>query len=90
MVGAEFDMLSNEARQTFPTSLAWTSGRERMGCTNSRRIHTSGLSREMSGMASHTMMDGRGKDAETMRLRRTQEMIEQVGEWLFKGPFARR
>ena len=37
----------------------------------------------------HDLMDNRGKDEESMRLKRTEEMIEMVGEWLFRGPFSR-
>jgi hypothetical protein len=34
-------------------------------------------------------MDNRGKGEESMRLKRTQETIEILGEWLFRGPFGR-
>jgi acetyl esterase/lipase len=90
LVGAEYDMLSDEARQTI-FDLASLDKQERQDGKYEfeKDTYKWTLARDVRHGFTHDLMDSKGKDAETMHSLRTAEMIEQVGKWLFKGPFAR-
>jgi hypothetical protein len=45
--------------------------------------------RDVGHGLTHDLMDNKGPEAEAMGKKRTLEMIEQVGSWLFNGPFAK-
>ena len=90
MVGAEYDMLSNEAKQT----VFDVAGLDKLERAEGEYGFEKGtykwtLVRDVRHGFTHDLMDNRGKDEESMRLKRTEEMIEMVGEWLFRGPFSR-
>jgi hypothetical protein len=37
----------------------------------------------------HDLMDDHEPESKSMDKKRTEEMLEEVGKWLFKGPFAK-
>ena len=88
MIGAEYDMLCNEAKQTI-FDIAGLDKLERAegqyGFEKDTYKWT--LVRDVRHGFTHDLMDNKGKDAEIMRVKRTEEMIEMVGKWLFSGPF---
>jgi len=90
MIGAEYDMLANEARQTI-FDIANLDKLEREDGTYEfeKDTYRWTLVRGIRHGFTHDMMDDRGADAKAMDKKRTEEMLEEVGKWLFKGPFAK-
>ena len=89
VIGAEYDMLSDEARQTIYD----IAGLDKLERENGRLefekdTYKWTLARNVRHGFTHDLMDNRGKDADAIRVQRTEEMMEEVGEWLRKGPFA--
>lgn len=90
MVGAEYDMLANEARQTIFDIAGLNKLQRKDGEYGFEKdTYKWTLVTGVRHAFTHDLMDSRGKEAEEMRLNKTDEMIEKVGEWLLKGPFAR-
>ncbi|KAJ8066460.1 hypothetical protein OCU04_005520 [Sclerotinia nivalis] len=89
IIGAEYDMLAKEARDT-AFDLADSNEQERKegiyGFEKDSYKWT--LVRDVRHGFTHDLMDNKGPDAEAMRKLRTDEILEQVGDWLFKGPFS--
>jgi acetyl esterase/lipase len=90
VIGAEYDMLANEAREM----IFDIAGLDKLEREDGKYDFEKGtykwtLTRDVRHGFTHDIMDNRGKEAEDMRLKRTEEMMNRVGEWLFKGPFAR-
>ncbi|EMR88198.1 hypothetical protein ACHAPC_000189 [Botrytis cinerea] len=90
IIGAEYDMLAKEARDT-AFNLADLNEQEReegmYGFEKDGYKWT--LVRDVRHAFTHDLMDNKGPDAEAMRKLRTEEILEQVGDWLFKGPFSK-
>jgi acetyl esterase/lipase len=90
IIGAEYDMLEREARDT-AFDLAGLSEQERedekYGFERDTLKWT--LVRGVRHGFTHDLKDGRPAEEEAMRKLKAEEMMEMVGEWLFKGPFAR-
>jgi acetyl esterase/lipase len=90
MIGAEYDMLANEARQTiFDIANLDKLEREDGIYEFEKDTYRWTLVRGIRHGFTHDMMDDRGADAKAMDKKRTEEMLEEVGKWLFKGPFAK-
>jgi acetyl esterase/lipase len=90
MVGAEYDMLSNEARQTiFDIAGLDKMEREDGKYEFEKDTYKWTLVRDVRHGFTHDLMDNRGEEAEAIRLQRTEETMQKVGEWLLQGPFAR-
>ncbi|KAK6612920.1 hypothetical protein H4I95_01264 [Botrytis cinerea] len=85
-----YDMLAKEARDT-AFNLADLNEQEReegmYGFEKDGYKWT--LVRDVRHAFTHDLMDNKGPDAEAMRKLRTEEILEQVGDWLFKGPFSK-
>ncbi|KAA8575777.1 hypothetical protein MFRU_020g01220 [Monilinia fructicola] len=90
IIGAEYDMLAKEARDT-AFDLAELNEHERKegayGFEKDSYKWT--LVRDVRHGFTHDLMDNKGPDAEALRKLRTDEILEQVGNWLFKGPFSK-
>ncbi|ESZ93654.1 hypothetical protein SBOR_5959 [Sclerotinia borealis F-4128] len=90
IIGAEYDMLAKEARGTV-FDLAGLNEQEReegmYGFEKDSYKWT--LVKDVRHGFTHGMMDGKGPDADAIRKLRMDEILEQVGEWLFKRPFSK-
>lgn len=89
MVGAEYDMLANEARETI-YSLASLDKHEKEAA--SYEFEKSGykwtLARDVRHGFTHNLMDRPPAEAVAMNEKRKEELLQALGLWLFKGPFA--
>ena len=89
IVGAEYDMLANEAQQTIYDIAGLNKVEREDGKYEFEKdTYKWTLVRDVRHGLTHNLMDNRGKE-EAMRLRKTEEMMKKVGEWLFKGPFGK-
>ncbi|TVY75689.1 Neutral cholesterol ester hydrolase [Lachnellula suecica] len=90
MVGAEFDMLGEEARQNiFDLASLDKAEREEGHYEFEKGAYKWLLVRDVMHGFTHDLMDSPGAEAVAMNKKRTAEMIEDVGPWLFKGPYAK-
>jgi len=88
IVGAEYDMLANEAREMmFDLASLDELGREDGVYGFEKNTYKWKLVRYVRHGFTHDLMDNPGAEAVAMNKRRATEMIEDVGSWLFKGPF---
>jgi len=88
MIGAEYDMLSNEARETiFDIAGLDKLEREKGSYEFVKGTYHWILVRGIRHGFTHDLMDNRSAEAEAMDKKRTEEMMNKVGEWLFTGPF---
>ncbi|TAQ85384.1 hypothetical protein B7494_g6289 [Chlorociboria aeruginascens] len=87
MIGAQYDMLANEARQTI-FDLANLDKLERAEGEYGfeKGSYKWLLVRDVMHGFTHNLMDGKN---EALRRERNKEIFRGVGEWLFKGPYAR-
>ena len=89
IIGAEYDMLANEARQTiFDIANLDKLEREDIERSFEKDTYKWTLVKDVRHGFTHDLMDHRGPEAEAMRKKKTHEMVEEVGGWLFRGPFA--
>lgn len=90
VVGAEYDMLANEGREMM-FDLAGLDEVERgEGVYGFEKgSYKWKLVRGVRHGFTHDLKDNPGAEAVAMNKKRTAEMIEDVGAWLFKGPFAK-
>jgi acetyl esterase/lipase len=89
VVGAEFDMLVKEAREmVFDVAGADKIEREEGREGFEKEGYRWTLVRDVRHGFTYDLMDGKGREAKDLDRKRTEETMEQVGEWLFKGPFA--
>ncbi|APA09802.1 hypothetical protein SS1G_05990 [Sclerotinia sclerotiorum 1980 UF-70] len=90
IIGAEYDMLAKEARDTaFDLADLDEEDRKEGMYGFEKDSYKWTLVRDVRHGFTHDLMDNRGPDAEAMRKLRTDEILEQVGDWLFKGPFSK-
>ncbi|KAF4625234.1 hypothetical protein G7Y89_g12933 [Cudoniella acicularis] len=89
MVGAEYDMLANEARDTI-SDLAGLDlrGRENGLYGFEKGTYKWTMARGVRHGFTHNLMNNPGPDAVALNKKRTEEMLEDFGAWLFSGPFA--
>jgi len=90
IVGAEYDMLSNEARQTIFDLASLDKLEKEDGFYGFEKdTYKWKLVRGIRHGFTHDLMDNPGAEVVAMNKKRTAEMLEDVGAWLFKGPFAK-
>lgn len=91
IIGAEYDMLAKEARDTaFDIAELNEQEREEGMYGFEKDSYKWTLVRDVRHAFTHDLMDNKGgPDAEVIRELRTNELLEQLGDWLFKGPFAK-
>jgi acetyl esterase/lipase len=93
MIGAQYDMLANEARETI-FDIARLSDLEREEGFDGfeKGTYSWKLVKDVRHGFTHDLMNGRSKQAEAILVdkMRTEQMLNAVGEWLFKGPFRGR
>lgn len=89
MVGAEYDMLANEARETI-YSLASLDKQEKEAAFYGfeKNGYKWTLARDVRHGFTHDLMDNPTAEAVAMNEKRKEELLEALGIWLFKGPFA--
>ncbi|KAH6672994.1 Alpha/Beta hydrolase protein [Halenospora varia] len=89
MVGAEYDMLADEARQTI-SDLACLdeSKRDDSKYGFEKDTYKWTLVRDVRHGFTHDLMDNPAPDVVAMNKQRMEAMLEDFGKWLFKGPYA--
>jgi acetyl esterase/lipase len=88
MIGAEFDMLANEARETiFDIAGLDELERERGIDGFVKGTYNWKLVKGVRHGFTHDLMNGRSTETEAIDKMRTEQMLNSVGEWLFNGPF---
>ncbi|KAN0090309.1 alpha/beta-hydrolase [Hyaloscypha variabilis] len=88
MIGAQYDMLANEARETI-FDIASLDARERVDGLDEfeKSTYKWKLVRDVRHAFTHDIMNGRSKATEAIDKMRTEQMMLSVGEWLLRGPF---
>ncbi|KAG9231072.1 Alpha/Beta hydrolase protein [Amylocarpus encephaloides] len=89
VVGAEYDMLANEARQMM-FDLANLDKMEKADSLYGveREGYKWTLVRDVRHGFTHNLMDNPTPEAVAMNRRRSNEVLEDLGRWLFEGPYA--
>jgi acetyl esterase/lipase len=90
IVGAEYDMLANEGREMMFDLAALDKVERGDGVYGFEKgSYKWKLVRDVRHGFTHDLKDNPRAEAVAMNKARTAEMIEDVGAWLFKGPFAK-
>lgn len=89
IVGAQYDMLMNEARDTI-FDLARLSVEERNKNLEGfeRGTYKWTFVKDVRHAFTHDLMDSKNAELEEFRKRQYADTLDQVGQWLFSGPFA--
>jgi acetyl esterase/lipase len=88
MIGAQYDMLANEARETIFDIAKLDELERKEGFDGFEKgTYSWKLVKDVRHGFTHDLVNGKSKETEATDKRRTEEMMNAVGEWLFKGPF---
>ncbi|RDL41234.1 Uncharacterized protein BP5553_01213 [Venustampulla echinocandica] len=89
MVGAEYDMLANEGRDLMVDLAGLTEvGKEKEFYGFEKDTYKWTLARGVRHGFTHDMMDNPGAEVVVVNQKRVKELVDDLGSWLFKGPFA--
>jgi acetyl esterase/lipase len=88
MIGAQYDMLADEARETI-FDIARLDGQERkQGLDGSEKgTYRWKLVKNVRHAFANNVTNSRSKETEAIDRMRTEQMLNSVGEWLLKGPW---
>jgi acetyl esterase/lipase len=88
MIGAQYDMLANEARETIFDIAGLEEQERKQGFDEFEKdTYKWKLTRDVRHGFTHDLMNGRSKETEAIDRMRTDQMLSSVGEWLLGGPF---
>jgi acetyl esterase/lipase len=88
MIGAQYDMLANEARETiFDIAGLEEQDRKKGHDEFEKGTYKWKLVKDVRHAFTHDLKNGRSKETEAIDKMRTEQMLNSVGAWLFHGPF---
>lgn len=88
MIGAQYDMLAREARETIFDIAGLDAGERKEGLDAFEKgTYKWKLVKDVRHAFTHEIMNGRSKETEAIDKMRTEQMLNSVGLWLFHGPF---
>jgi acetyl esterase/lipase len=88
MIGAQYDMLANEAREMIFDIAGLDEQERKEGLDGFEKgTYRWKLVKDVSHAFTHEIFNGRSKEIEAIDRMRTDQMLNSVGEWLLKGPW---
>jgi hypothetical protein len=88
MIGAQYDMLADEARETIFDIARLDEQERKQGLDGFEKgTYRWKLVKDVRHAFANNVTNGRSKGTEAIDRMRTQQMLNSVGEWLLKGPW---
>jgi acetyl esterase/lipase len=87
MIGAQYDMLADEARETIFDIARLDEQERKQGLDGFEKgTYRWKLVKDVRHAFANNVTSGRSKETEAIDRMRTEQMLNSVGEWLLKGP----